>query len=284
MSAEPSTISRVKCRQIVESDLSALSGMLTDGFHIHPHEFWSRSLARIAARPVVEGMPRIGYALETESGLVGVILTLWSRRGDEMVCALSSWYVDRAYRRPHAASLPIAATGIDGPLYLNTSPADHTRKSMSSMGWIQYNFSRSVAFPALTWGTGKVSEDIPPDLPERVLLEEHRAWGCVSVVCRKAGAIFPFVFRARSVTRFNLPIMELIYCRDTSDFERCGGALGRWFLAGWFSGRGALGVILDGKVKGMPSVYREGKEPRLYKGPRKPRLNDLAYTEKVLVG
>jgi len=279
LSAEPSTISRVKCRQIVESDLAALSGMLTDGFQIHPRDFWDKSLARIAARPAIEGMPRIGYMLETESGLVGVILTLWSRRGDEMVCALSSWYVDRPYRRPHATSLPITATSIDGPLYLNTSPADHTRKSMSSMGWMQYNFGRSVAFPALTWGGGKVSEDIPHNLPERTLLEDHRAWGCVSIVCRKDGTDFPFVFRARRVTRFNVPIMELIYCRDTSDFERCGAALGRWFL-----GRGTLGFILDGKVKGMPSVYGEGKEPRLYKGPHKPRLNDLAYSEKVLVG
>jgi hypothetical protein len=72
--------------------------------------------------------------------------------------------------------------------------------------------------------------------------------------------------------------MELFYCRDTSDFERCGAALGRWFLV-----RGSLGFILDGKVRNMPSIYTEGKEPRLYKGPYSPRLNDLAYTEKILV-
>lgn len=253
--------------------------MLTDGFRIHPRDFWNKSLARIAARPAVEGVPRIGYTLESDAGLVGVILTLWSRRGDESVCALSSWYVDKSYRRPHATSLPITATSVDGPLYLNTSPADHTRKSMASMGWTQYNFGRSVAFPVLTWGTGKVSEDIPENLPERDLLEDHRAWDCVSVVCRKDDMVSPFVFRPRRVTPFKLPIMELIYCRDTLEFERCGAALGRWFL-----GRGSLGFILDGKVKRMPSVYAEGKEPRLYKGPRPPRLNDLAYTEKVLVG
>ena len=28
----------------------------------------------------------------------------------------------------------------------------------------------------------------------------------------------------------------------------------------------------------------DGKEPRLYKGPRPPELNDLAYTEKVIFG
>ena len=279
MSAEPSAVSRVKCRQIAESDLDALSAMLTGGFQIHPREFWDKSLARIAARPAIQNLPRIGYALEAESGLVGAILTLWSHRNGQIVCNLSSWYVDRPYRRLHAASLPITATSIEGPLYLNTSPADHTRRSMTSMGWIQYNFGRSVAFPALTRGSGKVSEVIPGNLPERALLEDHRAWGCVSLVCASEDKVSPFVFRARTVTRLKLPIMELIYCRDTSDFERCGAALGRWFLR-----RGSLGFILDGKVKGMPTIYREGKEPRLYKGPNKPRLNDLAYTEKVLVG
>lgn len=279
MSADSPAISRVNIRQIVESDLHALSEMLTDGFRIHPRAFWSESLARIAARPAIAGMPRIGYVLETDCGLVGVILMLSTRRNGHIVCNLSSWYVDRAYRRPHATSLPTMATSVDGPLYLNTSPADHTRKSMAAMGWLQYNFGRSVAFPALGPGAGRVSEKIPDDLPERIMLEDHRAWGCISVVCEKENAISPFIFRARRVTRFRFPIMELIYCRDTSDFERCGAALGRWFLA-----RGSLGFILDGKVKNMPSVYVDGKEPRLYKGPHRPRLNDLAYTEKVLVG
>ena len=31
----------------------------------------------------------------------------------------------------------------------------------------------------------------------------------------------------------------------------------------------------------MLSHYVDGKEPRYYKGPRAPVLNDLAYTEKV---
>jgi hypothetical protein len=279
MSAEPAAVSRVQCRQIVESDLDVLADKLTRGFSVHARDFWVRGLARIAARPAIEHMPRLGHLLETNSGPVGVILTISSLRGRQIICNLSSWYVDRPYRRPHATSLPIMATSIDGPIYLNTSPADHTRKTMESLGWVQYNFGRSVAFPVLTMGNGKVSEDIPADLPERNLLEDHRALGCVSAVCVKGGVVSPFVFRPRRVTRLQLPIMELIYCRDTSDFERCAAALGRHFLA-----RGFLGFILDGKVKHMPSIYADGKEPRLYKGAHPPKLNDLAYTEKVIFG
>jgi hypothetical protein len=279
VSAEPAAVSRVQSRQIAEGDLDVLVDKLTSGFPIHTRDFWYKGLARIAQRPAIEHMPRFGYLLETDSGPVGLILTIWSKRDRQIICNLSSWCVERPYRRPHATSLPVMATSIDGPIYLNTSPADHTRKTMETLGWMQYNFGRSVAFPALAPGRGRVSDDIPSDLPERNLLEDHRALGCVSVVCKRNGAVSPFVFRPRKVTRLRLPIMELIYCRNTSDFENCGGALGRHFLM-----RGFLGFILDGKVRHMPSIYAEGKEPRLYKGPRPPQLNDLAYTEKVIFG
>ena len=70
-------------------------------------------------------------------------------------------------------------------------------------------------------------------------------------------------------------MMELIYCRSTDDFARCGAALGRHILK-----RGALGMIIDGQIAGMPSHHAAGKEPRYYKGPEKPVLNDLAFTER----
>jgi hypothetical protein len=277
--AEDLTVPRVRCRQILRNDLATLASILKTGFPGHAPGYWENGIARIAARPAIKDMPHIGYTLEADCGLVGVIFTISSQRDQQIFCNLSSWYVEKAYRRPHATSLPNMATSAPGAIYLNISPADHTRKSMAAMGWTQYNFGRSVAFPVLTIGTGKVSADIPADLPERTLLEDHRALGCVSVICTKGGTVSPFVFRRRRITRLQLPIMELIYCRATSEFEHCGSALGRYFLA-----QGSLGFILDGKVKGMPSLYVKEKEPRLYKGPHPPKLNDLAYTEKVIFG
>jgi hypothetical protein len=46
--------------------------------------------------------------------------------------------------------------------------------------------------------------------------------------------------------------------------------------------RGALGVILDGDIAGLPSHYAAGKEPRYFKGPEAPSPNDLAFSEKVI--
>jgi hypothetical protein len=74
-------------------------------------------------------------------------------------------------------------------------------------------------------------------------------------------------------------VMELLYCRSMGDFTRCAGTLGRHFLR-----RGFLGVIGDGPLPGLPGKYFQGKEPKYYKGPHRPHLGDLAFTEKVIFG
>lgn len=278
VSAEASAAQRVRCRQIVESDLDALAGLFMVGFPHHARDFWDTGLARVAALPAIEGMPRIGYVLESEAGIVGALLTISSRRGQQIISNVSAWYVERPYRA-HSTLLTAMATKHKHVIYLNASPADHTVRTLESLGWKPYNFGRSAAFPALGLGGGRVRETIPADLPERTLLEDHRALGCISVVCEKSGAVSPFAFKARRTEGRQLPMMELIYCRGTAEFERCGAALGRYFLM-----RGILGFILDGKTKVLLSHYVDGKQPRLYKGPRAPELNDLAYTEKVFFG
>jgi len=278
VSAEASAVQRVRCRQILETDLDALAGMFMVGFPHHTRDFWDTGLARVAALTPIEGMPRIGYALESQPGIVGALLTISSRRGQQIISNVSAWYVEPPYRA-HSTLLTAMATKHKHVIYLNASPADHTVRTLEPLGWKPYNFGRSAAFPVLGLGGGTVRETIPADLPERALLEDHRALGCISVVCERSGTASPFVFKTRRTEGRQLPMMELIYCRSTAEFERCGAALGRHFLT-----RGAFGFILDGKVKGMLSHYVDGKQPRLYKGPRPPELNDLAYTEKVFFG
>jgi hypothetical protein len=113
-------------------------------------------------------------------------------------------------------------------------------------------------------------------LPEREMLRLQIALGFVSLVWEKDGELLPFIFKPAMPGR--VPMMELIYCRRTDDFVRAGGALGRYL----FFRHGVLGVILDGKVTGMPSRHAVGQEPRYFKGPQPPGLNDLAFTEKVV--
>jgi hypothetical protein len=44
-------------------------------------------------------------------------------------------------------------------------------------------------------------------------------------------------------------------------------------------------VVIDanGPLPGLPGIYLDGR-PKYFKGPDKPRLGDLAYTEAALFG
>lgn len=276
MSAPAAQTQRVRCRQIAESDLDGLAGFLAHGFPRTHHDGWSRGIARLAALPPVEGMPRFGYVLESENAVVGVLLLISSERGGRIIANLSSWYVEPNWRT-HSTLLVGMATKQKHVTYLNASPAPHTWRTLQAQGFHPFNFGRSAVFPAIGFGGGHISEIVPGDLPERDLLRAHSALGCISLVCEKDGIVSPFVFKPRRLDRPPVRMMELIYCRSTDDFARCGAALGRHILK-----RGALGMIIDGKITGMPSHYAAGKEPRYYKGPEKPALNDLAFTEKVI--
>jgi hypothetical protein len=276
--AAASASPRVRCRQIAEDDLETLAGFLAEGFPLRARDYWNAGLARLAALPPVEGIARFGYVLESGQGVVGVLLMLSSRRGDQIVANVSSWYV-RPSHRAHSTLLVSMATKLKHVIYLNASPAPHTWQTLQATGWKPYNSGRSAVVSFLGFGGGKVSGTIPAELPERMLLEDHRAFGCISLVCEKDGKYSPFVFRPRRIARPPLPMMELIYCRETAEFVRCGAALGRHFLR-----RGYPGFLADGRIAGALSHYSENKEPRFYKGPRAPELNDLAYTEKVIFG
>ena len=277
-SPDPAPATRVRCRQIADADLDALAGLLAEGFAHTGMDYWRRGFARAALLPPVEGMPRFGYALESEKGLVGALLLFSSRRGTRIFANLSSWYV-RPTHRAHAGMLVAMATKLRHVTYVNISPAPHTWQTLSAQGFKPYNFGRSAVMPLLGLRGGKVTTEIPASLPDAELLNAHRTMGCTVVMWEKKGEVLPFVFRPRRVEHPPVKVMELIYCRDTEDFRRAGPALGRYFLKS-----GAGGFLLDGKAPGMPGHYVDGKEPRYYRGPHAPNLNDLAFTEKVIFG
>jgi hypothetical protein len=76
----------------------------------------------------------------------------------------------------------------------------------------------------------------------------------------------------------SVPVLDVMFTRGAEDFRRCAPALARHFLP-----RGRLGFLIDGDQPGI-SHYVQGKEPRYFKGPYRPMLGDLAYTEKVIFG
>jgi len=285
MTLEPATApvgGRVRCRQIAEDDLDGLADLLARGFPHSTRTYWTNGFARWRTMAAVEGLPRYGYVLDggpdpSHARPVGALLVISSRRGERILANLSSWYVEPAWRA-HSTLLVQMATKLRHVTYLNVSPAAHTWRTLQAQGFQPYNFGRSAVFPLP--GRGVVRETIPADLPEAQLLADHRAWGWTALTVEKDGIVSPFVFKPRRLDRpARLPMMDLVFCRGMEDFRRCAPALARHFLA-----RGVAGFLVDGDAEGMLSHYVEGKEPRYYKGPHRPTLGELAYTEKVVFG
>ena len=284
---------KVRCRQIAEDDLEAVAHLLTTGFPGRTRKYWTTGLARMARRAGVNGCPRFGYLLEADREVVGAILLIFTDFGEagapRVRCNLSSWYVAPDYRA-HAAQLSATALKLKQVTYLNISPAEHTWPLLLAQGYQRYSHGQFVCIPALSPKTAEVCVRVAPTtrpgenpaaLPDHGLLIAHAAAGCLSVVCHDAQGCDPFVFAPRRIAYSPVGVMQLVYCRDTADFARRAGALGRFLLR-----RGVAGVILDadGPVPGLVGRYFNGRQPKYFKGGDRPRLNDLAFTEAVLFG
>jgi hypothetical protein len=273
---------QIRCRQIKAADLEAVADLLTRGFPARPRKYWTTALGRLAARGAPEGCPEFGYLLEADGAVVGVLLLIFSERDGAVRCNVSSWYVEPAHRG-HAALLASMASKLKHVTYLNASAAEHTWPILGALGYLRYTEGQFLCFPAAKLGGGKARRlgDGDAALPEYDLLRAHADAGCLVVVCETAAGPEPLVFMRRRIERLPFAAMQLIYARDTAAFVACAGAVGR-FLAR----QGAPCVLLDAEaaIPGLAGVFFKDRVPRYYKGPSRPRVNDLSFTEMVVFG
>jgi hypothetical protein len=282
----------VRCRQIETTDLAQVVDLLTEGFRAQRRRaFWTRALERLADHQTPTGFPRFGYLLESGGAIVGVILLIFTRIpgcGTETVrCNLSSWYVADAFR-PYAPMLISRALKHKEATYLNLTPAPHTFPILDAQGFQRYCEGRFLAIPAVArssesaaieqW-TATMPAPADVDTNQARLLQDHAAYGCISVMCRAKGVAYPFVFAPRR--KFGvLPLVILAYCCDIEHFVRFAGPLGRFLLA-----RGYLLVSIDADapIGGLIGYY-DAMKPKYWRGANKPRLGDTSYTERTMFG
>ena len=282
----------LRCRQIAQGDIEAVAALLERGFPHRNRSFWLRALAQLTRREPPGGLPKYGYLLESDGVPVGAILLICStvHAGATAAprCNVSSWYVERDFRA-YAPMLASAALRHRNVTYLNVSPAPHTRPIIEAQGFARYCEGIFIAAPMFNglFGGERVNifggERRPAvafDPFEQEVLLQHAALGCISLWCETAERAYPFVFRPRLV-RFVIPCAQLIYCRDIADFVRFAGPLGRCLAA-----RGRPLVILDanGRIPGLVGFFARDSMPKYFKGPQRPRLGDLAYTESAVLG
>jgi hypothetical protein len=282
---------RVRCRQIDATDIDQIVDLLTSGFRTRSRDFWVRALQRLSEHPAPPGYPKYGYLLESDDALVGVMLLIFSSivvdNNVKIRCSVSSWYVEPAFRI-YAAMLSSQVTRHKPATYFNITPSDNTLPILKIQDYTRYCTGRFVAIPWLSTGAHGslvklVDSDTSPgdDLPlwEIELLLKHRRYGCTSVTCSSTDGRHPFVFLLGRKAGM-IPFAYLAYCRQLDDFVRFAGPLGR-FLA-W---RRCPLVVVDanGPIGGLIGWFSDGF-PKYFKGPDRPRLGDIAYSERVMFG
>jgi hypothetical protein len=282
-------------REILESDLDAIGDLLTRGFVHRDREYWMRGLHHQGARPLPSGTPRYGYLLEHQGVPVGCLLLIYSSKiidGEAAACCnVSSWYVDPAFRN-YAALFASMAQKRKEVTYFNVTPAVATWPILEAQGFVPYCRGLCFSVPALSrGGRGVTVEAVTQDTAlvagltdaDLAMLKRHAEYGCLSLVCRTAEEALPFIFFSLRKRRgiVPLPAMQLGYCRSVADYVICAGAIGRYLLR---RGRPIIIVDANGAVAGLPGVYSEARGRKYFKGPRQPRLGDLADTELAIYG
>lgn len=279
----------LRARQIGETDIDDVADLLAKGFPSRSRAFWRAALTRLAQRAVPPDLPRFGYMLDSDGQAVGVILLIVSVFPDNgapaIRCNLSSWYVEPRFRG-YAAPLAAKALRYKEATFVNVSPAPHTRPIIEAQGFVRASRGLVIA-PCLQW-RGEPARIVPADADpaapvppsERDLLRDHQQAGCYAFWCETAERAFPFVFRPRLARKF-VPCAQLIYSRDVGDVARFARAIG-WHLAR--RGLPVMTIDADGPLPGLLGRYVDGLMPKYYRGPHKPRLGDLAYTEAALFG
>jgi hypothetical protein len=284
--------SRIRSRQIGEADIDAVADLLLKGFgKRRTREFWLAVLDRLTRYPTPAGLPKYGYGLESDGALVGVVLLIstvienanaWTMR-----CNVSSWYVEPEFRS-YAPLLAAQASKHQNVTHLNISPMPHTRPIVEALGYELYSRGIFIAAPLLQAfganGVRIVNADAPPEALhetfEQKLLADHAAYGCISFWCVDAERAYPFVFRPR-LLKGVIPYAQLVYCRAVDDLVRFARPIG-WALA---RHRQPLVMIdANGPIRGLVGKYLHDVKPKYCKGPDRPRLGDLAYTETALFG
>jgi hypothetical protein len=284
--------SPVRCRQIGEADRAGVAALLARGFPARTIAFWLRALERLGRHRTPPGFPQYGYLLESGGTAVGAILLIFSAvgagRDARIRCNVSSWYADPEFRG-YASLLVAKALRHKDVTYLNVTPAPHTWPIIEAQGFSRYCNGIFIAAPACNLFAGGrarmrvVGADAAPaadcEPSEQELLAQHAQQGCISLWCIGERA-YPFVFRPRLV-KGCVPCAQLIYCREVDDFVRCAGPIGLRLLA-----HGLPLVIVDSNapIAGLTGLFRDGHMPKYFKGPERPRLGDLAYTEYAMLG
>jgi hypothetical protein len=287
-----STAGNVRMREIASEDFTAIAKLLASGFVRSTLQDWMHIFDRLSRHPTPVTLPKYGYLIECDDAVVGVILVISSVAKTDGAMSLrsnlSSWYVLPPFRgyAPLILSRLLKHRDVT---YVNVSPAPHTLPILAAQGFVPLSSGQFLVpvNPFARSGNAKILLVRPDDaeIPgldpfERDLLLAHARYGCISLSCQTPDGAYPFVFRPRPIKR-RIPSAQLIYCRDVANLARLLGPVGRWLGR---RGRFIVCIDVDRPIEGLRGFHVTGVNPKYYRGPARPRIGDLAYTEAAMFG
>jgi len=284
--ASPNPQNTVRARPLAPADSDQAIACLTRNFPATDAAYWRRGWERLAARARPGDPPILGHCLEADGAIVGVLLMIYSARGEgagrTIVANLSSWCVDPPYRAL-SGGLAAAATRDKSVVYVNISAAPHTRAGVEAQGYRRTNAGQFLFAPALAkraqgararpFDAARAEPGLAEE--ERALLSDHAALGCRAFVVDCDGRSYGFATVGERVLRGKLPCDLVVHCGGLDRLARFAGALGRDMRLK------LLIVDAPGPIPGLVGKFIFGRNPRYAKGPGQLDLGDLAYTERV---
>lgn len=284
--------STARIREITASDIPEAVNLILRVFDSpRPRKFWLNLFARLSRRTPPEGFPKYGYVLENNGKLVGMILfiysILWENGSPSIRCNGSTACTDPEFR--FYGPLLYSRAHVDKSVtVLSVTAAKHTYRMIEALGFTRYIDRVFLTIPVLSsapaGGARVVDARSEPGAPfdphERDLLLDHAEWGCISLWCVTPERAFSFVFRRRMFKNM-APCAQLIYCMDIDSFRRFARPLGVYLA------KRLIPLVLvnaNEPLEGIVGWRQPEISPKYFRGPKQPRVGDLAYTETAMFG
>jgi hypothetical protein len=279
----------LRLRLIDKNDRSGVVALLREGFPRRSVAYWEQAWDRLIMLEKPEELNQLGHVIDVGGRIVGVILIITARalfvESSKKRANLSSWYVHPDYRS-YAAMLLSRACKDKTITFLNVSAAVHTYPICEALGFVRYSEGQMAAIPVLSKKQSGVAISRFSNSQARLsdselkMMVDHENYGCICLVGTTAAGQQPFIFVKRRIKGF-LPAAQLVFSRSNDEFRRFAHQIGLYLAA-----RGIVFVILDSSapIEGLKGKYYPGRSPKYFKGPQKPNIGDLAYTEIAVLG
>jgi hypothetical protein len=280
----------VKLHPINDQNLDQALALLMLAFPKRTERFWTMGLERARAYSAADSGWPIGFLLESNDRIGGVMLTFPSYRHKpdghrEVVINLSSWYVAPEHRS-FALMMLVKLLADQQSTYTDLTPSPSVLQMIDRLRFTTWNEGLMLtSWPLLPKPVGRPSELVQLDeLPagalaeqELRILEDHAALGCTAGALYDGEAFAPLVLHPTRIWR--LPAGRVLYARSR---EQVLSQLRPIAKFAWHNGMPLLALDVDRNDCG-PGRFFWSRGIKAFRGTIPRDRIDYAYSELVFL-